>query len=267
MPNQFLSTQPLRQRFSPYCLLLSAALWLLTAASPSWAKSMEDWAAQVGVDLNLSYSATRVMETKDGRFEFKEHAAPKKRAMEMDVGGMQGTLLMREDQEKAFFVMPEMGMYREMKLTEAMKQSNHNMDMQDIEEVGRETISGYESTKYKTTFKDKNGKGAGYIWVADAGFPIKMDMIYKSRKMKGQRMTMEMKDIEIGPVDAQHFEIPEGLKPFGLGGMFSQFGKQQRQPAAEQGPRHSGAEGQRNNEEPEPAGAGLRDGIRGLFKR
>ncbi|MGI9323792.1 MAG: DUF4412 domain-containing protein, partial [Pseudomonadales bacterium] len=166
------------------------AFTAITVATTGWSKTAEQWMEEMGVNTNVSYQAVRVMETKDGQFEFKERVAPQKRSMEMDMGGMQGTMVLREDQNRAFFTMPSMGMYRDMKMTEAMKQSNQNMNVSNVEKVGRETVSGFEATKFKTQFKDANGKGAGFIWVADEGFPIKMDMIYKSRGMKGERMTM-----------------------------------------------------------------------------
>ncbi len=202
------------------------AITALAVAPVGLSKTAVEWMQEMGVDPNLSYQATRIMETKDGRFELKERVAPQKRAMQMDMGGMSGTMVIREDENRAFFTMPSMGMYRDMKMTEAMKQSNQNMNVSNVEKVGRETIEGFETTKYKTEFSDKDGKGAGFMWIADEGFPIKMDMIYKTRRMKGQRMTMSLTDIELGPQDPSHFEIPPGLKPFGIRGMMGNFGRQ-----------------------------------------
>ena len=47
----------------------------------------------------------------------------------------------------------------------------------------------------------EGGKGGGYYWVSDDGILMKMDMIYQTPKQKGQRMVMEMVDLEIGPQD------------------------------------------------------------------
>ncbi len=215
------------QQRSKYFLKLLLPLLGLVLANSGWAKSPMESALEMGIDINLSYEATRLMETKDGSFSFKERIAPQKRAIEMETGGMSGLMVIREDQQRAFFMMPEMGMYREMKFTDAMQQSNQSMETYNIEKVGRENVEGYDSTKYKTKFKDPNGKGAGFIWVADEGFAVKMDMIYASRGMKGERMTITMKDVKLEPQDPSHFELTPGLKPFGIGSMLSQFQAQE----------------------------------------
>lgn len=214
----------------------------LVLANSGWAKTAAQYAQEMGLDPNLSYQATRVMETKDGRFEFKERIAPQKRAVIMDMGGMQGTMVTREDENRAFFTMPTMGMYRDMKLSDAMKQSSQTMDMRNVETVGRESIDGWEATKYKTNFKDAQGKGAGFIWVADEGFAIKMDMIYASRGMKGQRMTLSLKDITIGPQDPNHFEIPAGLRPMGIASMMGQVNKARSASGTQQANQRPGEE-------------------------
>lgn len=201
-------------------LILAAGLALLTAwASAAQALTMQQWADKHGIRTDASYDATRVMETKDGQFSFKERKAPGKQTMEVNMGGMEGRMIMREDLKKAWFIMTEMGMYREMDMSEAMSQQADSMQVSKVEELGRETVNGFDSRKFKTQFKDKNGKGAGFMWITDEGVPIKMDMIYKNRGMKGQRMKMELKDLQMRAQAASHFELPADLKPMNLGSM------------------------------------------------
>ena len=208
-------TNSLRVQFRAVFIVLTA----LALCGNSWTKTATEWAAEVGVDMNVSYEATRVVETKSGSFQMYERKAPKKMAMEMDMGGMKGTMIMREDLNTAYFTMPSMGMYRTIKMNEALKQSNQDMHMQTFEKVGRETINGFESTKYKTAFKDDNGSGEGFTWIADVGVLIKMDMVYQSRKRKGERMVMQLTNLKLVPQKPSYFELPPGLKPFGLGGI------------------------------------------------
>ncbi|MFK7915799.1 MAG: DUF4412 domain-containing protein [Pseudomonadales bacterium] len=263
--------------------LRTGALLCLTAlaASNAAAASYMEWADKVGADLNISYEGTRVMETKDGRFEFKERKAPGKHYMGMNFGGMTGVLIMREDLGTAYMLMPEMNMYREMPEVEAKNQSHAQMDLSKVEKVGRETIGGFASTKYKTHFKDKDGKGAGFVWVTDSGVPIKMDMIYKNRRMKGQRMTMELQDLQIRNQAASHFEIPNGYSSMNLGAMMrnaarsnAQAGTSARSVPADndQGPTIAEDLGatvrdETRSELKEGARESIRKGIRGLFKR
>ena len=53
---------------------------------------------------------------------------------------------------------------------------------------------------------------------------MKVDMIYQSRKQKGQRMVFEMRDVQIGPQDPNEFEVPANYSKMGFGSMMSQMG-------------------------------------------
>jgi hypothetical protein len=207
------------------CLL--ASFIFVTGAS---AKTAEQWAEELGYKDNVSYDGIRVMETKDGQMQFNIHHAPGKESMEMDIGGMQSRVIIRRDLGKSYSIMPSMGTYREMPLDDATKQANQAMNLQSVEEVGREDVNGFSATKYKTKFKDDSGKGAGFMWITDEGIPIKMDMIYASRKMKGQRFKLELKDLVLRKQDPALFELPAGLQPMNMSAIM-QMAKQQQNAA------------------------------------
>lgn len=191
------------------------------------------WADEFGIDLNASYDGTRVMEMSEGTFEFVEHKAPGKMYTEVNMGGMSSGIILREDLGKGYLLMPSMGMYKETSLDEGMMQTSNGLEFQSIEEVGREDVLGFPSTKYKTRFSDNDGKGAGHFWVTDGGVPIKMDMIYTSSDVEGMRMKMEFVELNMREQDPAIFELPPGLKPMNFGGMsglsniFNQGGQQQ----------------------------------------
>ncbi|MBT8057134.1 MAG: peptidoglycan-binding protein, partial [Gammaproteobacteria bacterium] len=109
--------------------------------------------------------------------------------------------------------------YKETSLEEGMMESSNGLQFQQIEKVGSDEVLGYPSTKYKTRFQDKEGKGAGHVWVTDGGVPIKMDMIYSNDDAKGVRLTMEFVELNMRDQDPAIFELPAGLKPMSLGGM------------------------------------------------
>lgn len=190
------------------------------------------WADEFGIDLNASYDGTRVMEMADGTFEFVEHKAPGKMYTQVEMGGMSSGVILREDLGVAYLLMPSMGMYKETSLEDGLMQNSNGMSFESIEQVGREDVLGFPSTKYKTRFTDKEGKGAGHFWVTDGGVPIKMDMIYSSSDVEGMRLKMEFVELNMRGQDPAIFELPQGLKPmnFGnmgaLGEMFNQGGQQ-----------------------------------------
>lgn len=207
-----------------FCLLHAQLIMLacvVLAAMPTVAEvhPYQKWADEFGIDLNASYDGTRTMEMKDGTFEFIEHKAPGKMYTQVQMGNISSGVILREDLGKGFLLMTSMGMYKETSLDEGMMQSSNGMEFSSIEKVGRDEISGWPSTKFKTRFKDNNGKGAGHIWITDQGVPIKMDMIYASGGEKGQRLTMQFTELHMRDQDPAIFELPDGLKPMNLGGM------------------------------------------------
>jgi len=148
--------------------------------------------------------------------------------MEMNLGAeeMAGVIITRRDTGKNYMLMPAMSMYREMDIKGLQESGNSDVDFSEASEVGRETINGYDCTKLKAKFKDgQGGQGGGYYWVSDDGILMKVDMIYQSRKQKGQRMIMEMRDVEIGPQDPNEFEVPAGYSKMGFGSMMNQMGQ------------------------------------------
>lgn len=199
--------------------LLGLVLVLVTVfAGPALAvHPYQEWADQLGIDLNVSYDGTRIMEFEGGMFEVTEYKAPGKMYTEVQMQGMSSGVILREDLGKSYLLMPSMGFYKEESLEGGMLQASNGMEFSKIEKMDRETINGFPSTKYQTRFEDNNGKGAGFVWVTDSGVPIKMDMIYSDKKSKGMRINMEFTELNLREQDPAVFEVPEGLEPMNFG--------------------------------------------------
>jgi len=158
---------------------------------------------------SVEYSADRVMETASGTFTGKVYAAKDKERTETNVGGMQSIMILRRDKQLGWMIMPTHKMYQTMDFAKAQAQSGAApSDQVEITEVGAETIEGHATKKYKMLMKD--GSGGGFIWITEHGIPVKMDMLSKQGGEK-TRMTMTLKNLKIGPQDAQLFELPSGL--------------------------------------------------------
>lgn len=193
------------------------------------------WAEELGIDLNVSYDGTRVMVIQGNTFEVTERRAPGKMYTEVDMGGVKSGVILREDLNKSYVLMPSMGFYQENSLDDGVMQAGNGMEFDDIQKVGRETINGHASTKYKTRFEDNEGKGTGHIWVSDTGVPMKIDMLYSNRSMKNERIVMHLKELNLRAQDASYFELPANLRPMNmssLGEMFKMAGAAQPAPAA-----------------------------------
>jgi hypothetical protein len=212
----------LRSLFAPL-----AVACLLAAPAPALATHPWERWEEFGIDPNVSYDGIRIMTMEQGEFEITERKAPQKMYTEFNMGAVSGAFILREDLDKAYMLMTSMGMYREMSLSDGEYEAGGGMEFSDIEAAGEEIVNGHPSTKYKARFEDKEGKGAGFIWITDSGVPIKMDMIYSSRGEKGMRLASELVELNLRPQDPAAFELPAGLSPMGAKGILgSVFGKQ-----------------------------------------
>jgi len=199
-----------------FAALLAVLCVSLPVSAKDAAHPYERWAEDFGMDLNASYDGVRVIEFRGGTVEAIERRAPGKMYSEVVVGNMTSGVILREDLQKSYILMPSMGFYKEDSLKGGMMQSSNGMEFSKIEKMEREEINGHPSTKFKTKFKDNEGKGAGFIWVTDTGVPIKMDMIYSNKDMKGERITMEFTELNLREQDPAVFELPPNLKPMGM---------------------------------------------------
>lgn len=205
------------QQLRPVFLGLVFGLVTVFAGPALAVHPYQEWADELGIDLNVSYDGTRVMEIEGGLIEVAEHRAPGKMYTEVQMQGMSSGVILREDLGKSYLLMPSMGFYKEDSLEGGMLQASNGMEFSKIEKMDRETINGFPSTKYQARFTDNDGKGAGFIWVTDSGVPIKMDMIYSNKDAKGMRISMEFTELNLREQDPALFEVPAGLKPMGFG--------------------------------------------------
>lgn len=173
---------------------------------------------------SVEYSADRIIESDAGTMTGKVYSAKGKDRSETNMGGMQSVMILRRDQQLGWMLMPAQKMYQQMDFAKAQQQSGAAPDDQvEITQVGSESIEGFESTKYKMMMKD--GSAGGFIWVTQDGIAIKMDMLSKSGRDK-TRITMTLKNLQIGSQDPQLFELPAGYTAMpGMGGMGMGMGK------------------------------------------
>lgn len=208
----------------PAALLVLALLSLL--AGPSFAAHpYQRWAQELGIDENVSYDGTRLMEFQGHQMEMTERRAPQKLYTEMFVADMTMGIILREDLKKSYTLMPSMGFYREVSMEEGMTQASNGMEFIEIEKLGSDEVNGHASTRYAVSFRDNQGSGEGFLWVTDTGVPIKMDMTYSNKDAQGQRMLMQFTELNLREQDPKYFEIPPDLKPMSFGAGLSGLGQ------------------------------------------
>ncbi|MGH8178903.1 MAG: DUF4412 domain-containing protein [Steroidobacter sp.] len=167
---------------------------------------------------SVEYSADRVIESDAGTMQGKVYSAKDRERTETQMQGMQSVMIVRRDKQLGWMLMPMQKMYQEVDFAKAQQQSGAAPDDQvEITEVGAETVEGHASTKYKMMMKD--GSAGGFIWMTADGIPVKMDLLSKSGRDKS-RITMTLRNVQIGEQDPQLFEIPAGytaMPSFGFG--------------------------------------------------
>ena len=141
-----------------------------------------------------------------GTFDGRVYAAKGKERGEMDAGGMTSVLILRTEEKKGWMLMPAQRMYQELDFAQArQKMGGTPANDVKIAAVGSDTVEGHAATKYKLVMKD--GSAGGFMWITGEGIVIKMDMIQKSGR-KNKRMTMTLKNLQIGPQNPSLFEVP-----------------------------------------------------------
>ena len=176
-------------------LALTAAMSVASAAS-----------AQSPLPVpTVEYSADRVVESSAGTFTGKVYGTPDKERAETRMSGVGTVMITRRDKDVSWNVMPTQKMYMEMDLRSARAQTAGVPADVTIAEVGPETVEGVATTKFKLLMKD--GKAGGFMWFNADGIMVKMDAMQKEGK-DSSRITMTLKNLQVGPQDPQLFEVP-----------------------------------------------------------
>jgi hypothetical protein len=168
--------------------------------------------------LTVEYSAERRIESADRTIDGRVSAAPGMERSELDMGGMSAVMILRTDRKLGWMLMPAQRMYQEMDFAQAAQQTgNVAADQVELEVVGKETVSGVATTRYKFVSKDRSA--GGFLWYSADGIPVKMDLLSKDGGDKS-RTTVTLQNIQVGPQDRTGFEVPAGFNKLPGGGMF-----------------------------------------------
>lgn len=166
---------------------------------------------------HTEYSAIRHIEMAEGSMVQTVHHSFGKERIESNMEGMSMIMITRPDKKLAWQIMPMNNMYMEVNAAQASKVSGEIPDDITIELVGKESVEGVETTKYKMLMKDKSA--GGFLWLTKEHIPIKMDFLSKEGKEKN-RVKMTLKQLKVGKQDQQLFELPPGFSKMpAMGGM------------------------------------------------
>jgi len=164
--------------------------------------------------IETSFAADAKVETEDMNVNTKIFYKPGMLRDEMKMGGQEMVTIRRFDTNKFWMIMGQ-GMYMEID-PEAGSEQVQQFRLIEREVIGRETINGMETTKYKSVYETRDGKFGGFTWFTDDNIAVKAFMIHETKGEK-QRVRFEITDLRRGEQADSMFEIPAGYQKFNMG--------------------------------------------------
>ncbi|MFN2168409.1 MAG: hypothetical protein ACK2U9_19405 [Anaerolineae bacterium] len=167
---------------------------------------------QMGIDLDAAYSATRIIESSDGRLEIQEHRAPGRYRMEFQVQDETMVYVVREEEDEAYMLLPSLQLAVSVPALKVRELSGQ-VEVLEREAAGREEVNGHDAGRYRARFRDpRGGVAEGYYWLTDEGIPVRMDMTYQDPDVGNVDVLMELEDLEVGDQDPSLFAVPDGYQ-------------------------------------------------------
>jgi len=160
---------------------------------------------------DVAYSADSIVRVGTMEIPARVYHDAGRERRDMTIQGMEQTIILRPDLDTVYVVMPMMNMGFEVSLDSMpIPRAEDMMDTGDLEEVGRETMAGLDTTKYRIARSSEDGMAEGFVWISDENIPVRVEGVAQSG---GQRedFVMYLENIEIGPQDPALFERPEGV--------------------------------------------------------
>lgn len=232
--------------------------------------------------VDVSFTADAKLETAEHTIDSRIYFSGGRLRDEIDVGGQSIVYISRADLGTIWMLMPagNMNMYMEMPYGESSEQVQE-FRLVEREVVGEETVNGMATTKHRVVYEANGGRYGGFTWFNEDNIAVRAFMVTETGGEQ-QRIRFEMSNLEVGPVDAALFELPEGAQKLDLSALGGGFGgalsgggaggeagdavppdvAEELFEAMERGARDAGAEeGERG------ARDAVRRGLRGVFGR
>lgn len=189
--------------------------------------------------IQVPFSADAKLETEDMQADTRVYYQPGKVRDEMNYGGQNMVTIRRFDLDKVWMLMGQ-NMYMESTPDRPNDQApEYRLVSREV--VGRETVNGMDTTKYKSVYESKDGKFGGFTWYTDDNIAVK-GFIISEEKGAEQRVRFELTNVQRGPQPDDLFEIPPGYQKFDMAGMMSMGQTAQQQAIQQQGTRQPQAQ-------------------------
>jgi hypothetical protein len=163
----------------------------------------------------VSYQAVELVEVQGGRsMQATVYRAGLRERREMRSNGQTVAIITRPADEELFMLMPGMNAAMKMNYERAIRDLDSG-DLQgfDAEPVGRETVNGLDTTKYRIA--GDNGRGTtfdGHAWVTDDGIRAKLAGTVGFSDGASTPIRITLKEVERGDQPNALFQLPQGTR-------------------------------------------------------
>lgn len=196
-------------------LLLSLAL---VAATPGAAH-----AALFG-DAGVAYSAERTVTVNGKSYSGMVFHIPGHDRHEQTIQGVAEVIILDAATKRGFLVVPMLKSYVAFAFPKLMAE----LDDPGLRRapVGRETINGVPTTKYRVDHISTDGSHAqGYAWLSAQGVLMRIDgTVTRGGGSKPAVIRMELAGLAVGPQDPALFQVPPGLAELPAAALEGLFG-------------------------------------------
>ena len=175
--------------------------------------------AQMG-EVKTPFSADALVNTEQNQATSHVYYSPGMVRDDMDMGGQKMTSIQRYDLGKVWILMGP-GMYMEQKIGESAQAPEYKLV--ERTELGKDTVNGMDTTKYKTVYEGPDGRFAGITWFTDDNIAVKGDIVSES-KGENQRILFTLSNLKRGKQPASLFELPKGARRFDIPNMAGMTG-------------------------------------------
>jgi hypothetical protein len=192
-------------------LITALACTLANAAEPP-----EGWNLPT-----VAHDGVRVVGAGGQAVETRFHYLPPGLQREdMSQEGMSMAMIIRQDLGVVWTVLPG-GMYMEMSIDDA-GEDTHSLPgsegVVEFEALGAEEMNGWPTTRYRVVSMEDGKRAEGEFWVTEHWIPVRMEIAPSDRP--GDKVTMNVRDLQVRDQDPALFELPPGAtKLAGLGGL------------------------------------------------
>jgi len=181
--------------------------WLclaLVVALPAVAR-----AALLG-DAGISYSAERTVTVNGSSYSGMVFHVPGHERHEQQIQGIAEVVILDAAAKRGVLIVPMLKSYVAFGFPKLMAE----LDDPSLRRspVGRETIDGVRTTKYRVDHVSADGSRAqGFAWVSAQGVLMRIDGTVTRGAGKPLAIRMELANLAVGPQDPALFQVPPGL--------------------------------------------------------